>query len=709
MSTSGYPIPVVLLLSLLSQPTLAADDDTITDTENQKPRPCKYCPDDTGWSGWVEGGVGSQSEDSYHFGRYTGYEDEGTVFNGSGELNYRDEHGNFLEGRAEDLGIKSRRIRVEGGKQGKYEIGIEYDQIPNYREKSSFSPFSDQGGGRLGLPADWVPGSTTDEMPSLGNDLRHKPLETKRDRTGAKFIYYPSRRWEVSGYARHEKKDGDKDMGATFGFSQAVILPVPFKYETDEFGMTLGYNDEKFQSEISYTASLFDNDQEAIIWDNPYEDASSDTALGRLAESPDNEFHQISAILGYQLRPDTRIGARLARGRMTQDEDYLPYSINPIFSSDALPTDNLDGEVNTTLASVEVNTRPLPQLRLDASYTYSDRDNDSSVNVYDYVVTDSSAGGKRENRTYSYEQNLLRLKAGYRFPKNVNLSIGYDDDKMDRTHTSVDETHDKTLWGKLKLRPLDRLETTLKYAYSDRDASSFTPLSYIDPDSPDVNYYNNSLMRMYNMADRTRDKAGFGLAYTPIDRLSLGFDLDYFKDDYDEMYLGLEEAKGLTYTASLSYTFSETLAGSAFYTYDKLRSDQKGSEKLLVSQPDDLWVASDENLTKTVGLGITWMAIPEKLDLGAELAYADYTGNMDFAGSESLPELSSKLTSVNLHGTYRMTEQLSMRAEFRYEKYEEDDWTKDGVVNTLDSLLSLGTAPQDNTTTLGLVSLRYDF
>ena len=62
---------------------------------------------------------------------------------------------------------------------------------------------------------------------------------------------------------------------------------------------------------------------------------------------------------------------------------------------------------------------------------------------------------------------------------------------MDRTYVQAEETHDKTLWTKLKMRPMDSLEASLKYAYSKRDVSSYIALSDIDPllDNPNPNYY----------------------------------------------------------------------------------------------------------------------------------------------------------------------------------------------------------------------------
>ncbi|MET0029116.1 MAG: MtrB/PioB family decaheme-associated outer membrane protein [Candidatus Thiodiazotropha sp.] len=708
--TTGLP-PSLMLTTLLLTALLIPAPVRAEENSDSEPPACRYCPDESGTSGWVEGGAGYQNNDDYRFGRYTGTEEEGVLFNAGGEFRYRGENGEYAEGAAQDLGLESRRIELEGGRQGRYSIGIEYHEIPNFRERSAYSPYLDRNDGRYELPANWVSGPTTTDMPNLTTDLRRIPLETQRDRTSARFSLLPAKRWEVSGFARHEKKDGTKDLGATFGFNQTVYLPVAFEYETDELGINLGYTGERFQAEIGYSGSFFNNDQDDIVWRNPYQEATSDTAYGRMAEAPDNEFHQLSGLFAYQLTPTTRVSARLARGRMTQDQDYLPYTINPSIATSALPANSLDGKVDTTLAAVELNARPLPRLRIDASHTYSDRDNGSSVHVYDYVVTDTASGGQRQNRPYSYTQELTRLKAAYRFPHRITLSGGYDLDRMERTYVQAEETKDKTLWSKLKLQPLDLLETTLKYSYSDRDVSSYVPLSQIDPllDNPNPNYYDNPLMRVLTMTDRQRDSFGVMLSMTPYETLTLGFDLDFVKDDYDHSYLGLQEAKGLVSTLSLSYTFDENLSASTYYTYDELSSDQKGSEKLFYSDPDNLWIASSQNRTDTVGIGLDWTAIPDKLVLGADYTYSEFSGEIGFDNAPSLPDLTSRLSAFNLHGSYRISEQLSLRAEYRYERFAETDWTKDGTVNTLPTLLSLGTAPQDNTTYLGFVALRYEF
>ena len=108
MPTSTYRLQAVLFLAALAQVSPALSDDSNKEAEDNAPPKCKYCPEDTGTSGWVEGGVGYQNNDDYHFGRYTGFEEEGAVGNASGEFRYRAEDGTFVDGEVRNLGVESR-------------------------------------------------------------------------------------------------------------------------------------------------------------------------------------------------------------------------------------------------------------------------------------------------------------------------------------------------------------------------------------------------------------------------------------------------------------------------------------------------------------------------------------------------------------------------------------------------------------------------
>lgn len=675
-----YTLIVAALMQLLPITAEAAKKAAASDG----PQTCDDCPDYSGWSGWVEGGLGLQSNDDYHFGRYTGYEDKGATANASGDVGYRAKDGTYADAKAVDLGLTSRDLQLDGGKQGKYGVAFEYDQIPNYREQ-----------------------------------LQATSLKSERDRTGVKFNYIPGVDWELTGFFRHEKKDGTKDVGAGFGFSSVSVLAAPIDYQTDDFGMTLGYKGRKLQGQLAYTGSLFKNGQDAITFSNPYSTPAG-VGTGAIAEAPDNQFHQLSGLLGYQLSDHTRIGGQLAIGRMTQNESFLPYSTNPAFGTP--PSSSLDGRVDTTLAKIDINSRPTSRLQLNASYTYSNRDDKTDVNTYNYVIADAYQGMypgtttqiMRTNRPYSFEQRLLRTSAAYILPQGANLSAGFDDDQNNRSYQPVQETDDKTVWAKLKLHPTEMIEATLKYSYSTRDAAAYATASpaaaFQNPVFPESGVGNsNPLMNAFEYADRRRNKVGFEISASPMARLSLDLSVDYYKDDYPNTVLGLTNASGTTATPSATYVFSERLSSSLYYTYEKLDSGQNNNYWITSPSVSTPWAESDSNLTQTLGLNFTWKAIPKKMDLGADVAYSAYTGKIDYSGTSGLPDLTSRMTSIGIHGTYKLKDNLSLRAGYWYEKYTESDWALNAASNAVANLLTLGTPAQPSQTSLMTLSLRYDF
>jgi MtrB/PioB family decaheme-associated outer membrane protein len=312
MRTKKHPMRYALLAAAIMQ----AFPGAVSATDAGAAPECEDCPATSGRSAWVEGAVGAQSDDSYHFGRFTGYQDNGLFLNAGGEYRYRGEDdARYVEVDAIDLGLDSREVTLRAGRQGSYGFSLEYDELPNYRVSDTRSPYISSGDGQLDLPADWLPGDTTGNMPTLAGDLVATPLETQRERLGARFSLVPARDWELSGHFRREQKDGTRDVGATIGstFNQTVILPVPVDYQTDDFGLAVGYKGQRLQARLAYAGSLFKNDAERIKWVNPF--APSASADGQMADSPDNEFHQISAQLGYQLgeglvsAPASRAGA----------------------------------------------------------------------------------------------------------------------------------------------------------------------------------------------------------------------------------------------------------------------------------------------------------------------------------------------------------------------------------------------------------------
>lgn len=77
--------------------------------------------------GYVEAGMGYQSEDSFWFGRYTGLTDKGPFLIGNFDYSSKKVDGSHTEAYGRRLGLDSRSILFTHGVQGKYDLDLIFD------------------------------------------------------------------------------------------------------------------------------------------------------------------------------------------------------------------------------------------------------------------------------------------------------------------------------------------------------------------------------------------------------------------------------------------------------------------------------------------------------------------------------------------------------------------------------------------------------
>lgn len=707
-SHTGSVLIFTFLLGLLS--TTAYPGSNLTISARERGWTCQRCPIEQGASGEIEVGALRVPTDSFKFGNYTGLDEDKTYVIGNAEAHYRGQNARYGKLEGSNLGLESRTVDVEGGHQGKFGLGLRYDELPHLVEDSAATPFLNTGSSQdaLALPDNWVPANSTRNMTTLPTSLHDVDIHTKRKTLQGGFSYLPSQHVELVGKVNRIKKEGTDAIGgaigSSFGSSRASILRGPIDYETYQVDFSASYTRRRFQTQVGYYGSFFDDQQNALSWMNPFVDASAANSQGRLALSPDNRFNQLYASLGYDILSHTRASAYLAVGRMTQDENFLPYSTNTNLAVSALPTNSLDGEVDTRLVDVKLSSRPLAKLRLSAQYKYNERDNNTDQNSYSYVVADTALSTSlRTNLPYGYQQNLWKLEAGYQLPWRTELSAGFDYDRFERPLQEVDETRDKTLWGRLQFRPLDRLDAWVKYAHSDRSASDYQVIPAIEPPQ-------NPQMRLFYMAERDRDELSASISMLALDDLNIDLTGYYAKDDYNDTSIGLIDVDDLSYTVDLSYTPLDNITAYLFYTYERIESRQRNSA--FFTAP--VWNEKSRDLFDTVGAGVKLEAIRHKLDVGADYLYSRGRGKIDVQGTggdtDSFPDLKTRLHGFSLYADYRLRPNMSVKAGYRYEKYDSSNWSLDDVgTNTIPSVLSLGSPSPYYTQNLYSLSLRYQF
>lgn len=665
----------------------------------------------------IETGIGYLNDDAYRFGRYTGLTDEGAYLLGDINAHGHGEDASYWKIRGTNLGLDSRYFRAEGGLQGRQEYFLEYDQLPNNWSDSANTPFLGVGRDYLTLP----PGF--DINTNLNSALHPFDIETERKRLGLGGSFFTRQHWQIDVSVRHETKEGLNRIGGVIGGAgggggggngngggggalggaDAALLPEPIDYTTDLVDVTLHYHKDKAQFDIAYHVSLFDSDEHSLTWENPFAPGT----YGSQSLAPDNEFHQVMLTGSYLLPYSSQLTGVVSTGRMSQDQGYQPYTVNPAIVTTPLPRNSLDAEVWVTTAQLKLASRPLPKLRLTAEYRYDKRDNDTSVNSYDVVVADgNNPAGTVQNRPLSYDRNQVDLTANYRINSSMSLRGGYSFDDMSRDYTDAEreDTRENTLFAKWKIQPHADVDLALYAEASDRDGSSYQPL---------VN--ENPAMRKYYLADRDRSKVGASVNYMASDSLSLGASADYIKDDYDNTDIGLTESTMPTYSLDASWQPREDLTTHAFYTREDIKSKQSGQEVWAGTVAPD-WKADFDDTVDTWGIGAKMTGIRGKWDVGADLVYSTAQGAVDMknlapAGAVTpYPDLETDLTSLKLWTQYHYRKDISLKLSYWYEDYSADNWALDNLQeNSIGNLLLLGEDTQDYNVHAIAVSVIYRF
>jgi MtrB/PioB family decaheme-associated outer membrane protein len=308
----------------------------------------------------------------------------------------------------------------------------------------------------------------------------------------------------------------------------------------------------------------------------------------------------------------------------------------------------------------------------------------------------------RSNTPYDLTQDRIKLNADYRGLEGWKLSGGYDWDRRQRNYTEAVKTEENTLWGRAGWQAMEALALNFNLAWADRSSSTYgTSIWVSSPQNPQ--------MRKFNLAPRERVTAGARGDWTVADGVTFGLGADWAKDDYDETVIGLQEAETGNVVADITWAISDTTRVFAFAQAERTESRQTGSQSF--GNPD--WTGTVKDRVEAYGLGIKHAAIPDKLDLGADLTFSrsrSETTTQTVLAEPAFPTARTSLDVFKLYADYRLNDRLSLVGSYWYESYDGADWRLDGVTpSTVFNFLAFGNqAPRYNVSVFR-VAVRYRF
>lgn len=713
----GLKTLLAMLILLLIPLTSFADEVKVTeDTQgveapvSQEKPVCLDCKDpelvkDGLFGSVTMGGAGStQNVKSFKFGEYSGVFGDNGYAVGGADLNYS-QKSYFVNVFAEDLGLNNRNMQMEAGSYGDYKVSVGYSELPHYISNVSQSPYEGIGGTSLQLPGNFVKANTTTAMRMTS--LNDSDLTMKRSAESFGIAKSFGEDLDFKASFKNEDKNGVYSLGGTFGTTggntRAIVLPEVINQSAKDFTATLAHNTEKYQAQLDYSLSIFNNNVKSMTFENPYSGTAM-AASGLISLPQDNQYWKVGASGGVDLPLASRLSAVAEYGAMTQNDTLLPFALGT--STGLLPRATADAEIDIVHLLLNASSNPLPGLNLTAKYRHYETINKTPQTLFLYAKNDTLTQATMTSdfalysQPYEYKQNLMTLDGVYHLFKGTNLKMGYAYELMDRTGREVGQTNEYTFKTGIKSNYFSSFSVGFDASIAKRNETDAYNSSRVFDQRHTQEYINaqlaagvprsslfdeNILLRRYDVADRDRVKYGANLTFFPITDATVGVYYNYKNDQFGKSILGLNSSETHSITADVNYTPSETTSYFAYYTYERVYTQQTSLSFNSAATALDRtrnWTANHDDDVNTIGLGVNRALMRKKLNLGFDYALSDSTTAITFLNGTSAvvanpvnpPNLNTLRHTFRLNSMYRYTKNLDLGARYIFEKYENSDF-----------------------------------
>ncbi|HEX8961713.1 MAG TPA: MtrB/PioB family decaheme-associated outer membrane protein, partial [Rhodocyclaceae bacterium] len=653
-------------------------------------------------SNYVEIGAGHNSQESPKFGEYNGLDKRNDAIV---DFSVRggDAYGAGTGTRrwsvtGTDLGLTSRNLGAEVGDQGKWNLGVDYDQLRHNITNTYQTPFlGSPGSNSFNLPQSFgvintvttnaggvlTSASKGTQTLTAGQQASFQTPYVYSQRENSSFTagFALSREWNVQFDYNRLKQTGAKLIGSgtdvqnpgpgglNFTPEAVAILMNPTQSHTDTYNLAANWLGERGHMTVSAFGSVYRDDYSSLSWTSPFVRGGGAPATGTvpaggyalnsMSTPPDNNFYQLNLNGGYAFDPRTRLAGGLSYGRNTQDQGfggtYTPGSVT------GLPVGSLDGLVVTEHADLKLTHQTTAKLALSAGLKYDKRDNRTSSNTFNWLTLGAdpvtSIAVPQSNKRTQFE-----LAGDYHIDRRQNLHLGYTYEKIDRWCNNnpsfaqvlaaspgpggaaagsaaalqyyamggvdcaqVPRSTDNTLGAAYRLRANDAVTFNAGYSYAHRKADLNS--SFYNPMQGFSEGYELPGYVPFFEGTRTEQTVKGGVAWQAVQRLNVGLNGRYLKDEYKDSSLGVQKGHRWSSTLDAAYTLAENSTLSAYYTVQDRTIDLTNSawnhQTATYFATRLPWNNSLDDADETFGLGYKQGGLAHgKLDLSANLTYS---------------------------------------------------------------------------------------
>ncbi len=616
-------------------------------------------------------------------------------------------------------GYSDQRYNAYWSKAGQQYLNFQYDQTPHVYSTSALTLFNGIGTNTLTLAnpaigqqmfaagppgaANAWPTSTTAGAgatsslnkgaaiaPIINQNLRPTDIGIKRETESVDYRYTPTDNWDIRANYAHLERRGTQVDSVVFSPSTTasrVDVPKPVHDNTQTFGLSGEYVGtsawgKKFNAIVAYNGSYYHDDFAGYTVQNPFCNAAGLCAgaqptapLALMSTPPSNHSDGVTGTIGVDLPLNSRYMGTVGYTGMRQNEQFLPFSINPVVipgvgianSLASLPAQSLNGQVNTVLSNNVVTTQVTPDFKTKFSYRYFDYDNQTpQISIRDWALTDAtSAKGVTNNYApvnalnIAYKRQNGVAEADWRPVNTVNLGGAYNYERYDFTRLDATSTTENSAKVFGDWRPATWATFRASGSYGERRASNYDYLNNVGIfqwPTPNVtatvptgfptstNY--SPFYRQFYLDDRDRATARAQVDVDVIRGLTISPTVVWRDDEFrlQTNQLGLTHDRSTAAGVEANYAMNSSRRFLFSYMNEQRNQYQLASGTTLApfttnaaylchapAAPStfstcQLYSANIQDRVNTFIIGANWAAIPRRLEFGVN--YTDSYGKV---------------------------------------------------------------------------------
>jgi MtrB/PioB family decaheme-associated outer membrane protein len=577
-------------------------------------------------------------------------------------------------------------------------------------------------------------------------------MQVRRDILGGAVKYNRSPSFTIDIDASTTSRTGEMPWTASYAFNNANEYPVPIDQRNNELKAGTEWVGTQGMFRLDYWGSFFTNEIQTLTWDNPiratdfnnglvppngpYDPSGysngNGPAFGQEALWPGNSLNSVGGTGMWRIGRRTTINGNLNYTFMRQNEALLPWTFNTSINNDLvlaafpnlrrLPRDSAEAAVDSTNFLLNVNSRALRFVTIQARYRYNDHDNNTPhFDGREYVRLDAVPEELADNPDTPHLEGLSEYFQITRRNFDVNgtfglrafgsLRIGYANEQYEREGRGFSDVSENTLRLAYDARLFDYIGVRASLDTGQRRGDGFI-FSGIDYEEGPAGTQPG--LRYFDEADRDRTRAMLVLSANPYDQVGVFFQFTTTRDTFlgDESIPPGREQFGLlsqdvnAWAVGADYSFNDNVQFGLTYGRDEFDAVQKSRNAN--PPPDPTWTDPSRNWfldnnedVNTLLAYVDLLGLMEaKADVrvGYEMndsdnAFLHYGPRIDSLAAAGqfipLPTIVNEWRRFTVDFKYFVTPAVGIGAAYWYEDFDVEDW------NTIDSAGPVGFYPAD--------------